>query len=249
LTIVKFREVIESLDHYGIIPVIIIDACYSGAAVSSRSTETLTTGMKKEIRTVGGKYAFLCSCNDRQTTTTTSEGGDFTLSLLRALNDGDYGKKRPYISISDIEDNIIKEVRDANLNNSPKIIIGDSLPDIPIYCNVKCETQKHKLSGALAKILLKLWDESPNSPCKNDDILTSLGRGAYGNKSKLSYSPWSLIEKVGVNKIKLTDRGRQLMSGVISVPETIEQDPFTSDYKASPMSKKVIFSNGTFTHQ
>ncbi|MBA3699234.1 MAG: caspase family protein [Planctomycetes bacterium] len=249
LTVVKFSELMETFDLFQVTPIFIIDACYSGAVAGIHPSESTIASMKREIKIVGGRYALLCSCNERQTTSTTTDGGDFTRSLVNAVKNNLYGSQKPYISISDIEDHLRRELESSGLNNIPKIVLGDSLPDVAICRNPQFQSRKYRLSGRLLSVLTFLWNGGNHRTARNDEILNEFGPGAYANNNKLSYGPWSLAKKTASGSgMTLTENGIKLMSGEISVHEVILKDPFSSAYFPDPAARKISFINNQFAH-
>lgn len=91
LSVVKFSEILQSVNTANVIPVIIIDACYSGIAgrfLEVPSIEAIST-IQNRIHTVAASsYALLCSCSELEPSMDTLEGGVFSNHLVEIITDG-----------------------------------------------------------------------------------------------------------------------------------------------------------------
>jgi hypothetical protein len=91
LSVVKFSELLHSLSIVNVMPVIIIDACYSGIAgrtLNIPAVEAISS-MQHEVHSkYASSYALLCSCTDNQTSVDTSFGGVFSRCLYELANEG-----------------------------------------------------------------------------------------------------------------------------------------------------------------
>jgi uncharacterized caspase-like protein len=70
LSVVKFSEILSSLNPGNIIPVIIIDACYSGIAgkrLTIPPVEAISTIQNRVYTMSASSYCLLCSCSELDT--------------------------------------------------------------------------------------------------------------------------------------------------------------------------------------
>ena len=87
-TVVKFSDILESLSVMGVIPVIIIDACYSGVAgkVLIPPHDAIVQIHNGIRRSAASNYALLCSCSEFQSSSDSPKGGVFSRLLFQIIN-------------------------------------------------------------------------------------------------------------------------------------------------------------------
>jgi len=86
-------------------------------------------------------------------------------------------------------------------------------------------------------ILLALWnDGSPLALSPKEILEKTSSVGAYGNHSKLSFSPWDLVIDDENGKRKLTQRGIQFVNGQLDLPKTINENKNTRVCSIAPGS-------------
>ena len=99
----------------------------------------------------------------------------------------------------------------------------------------------------LVAVLQVLWNNGQAQALRPSQIADqSGGKGAYGNHSKLSYSPWNLVETVPGSKPRLrrlSERGIEFMKGNLAVPRDIVHDSATNLYVEKPGSDAVAIED------
>jgi hypothetical protein len=240
LTVLRFRDLIDSLRVMNITPVIIIDACYSGIVGSAIDISTSTTigNMQREItRQNASNYALLCSCSDRQVSIGNNNGGIFSQAIYNVLNEGlsTHRPEKSVVYLQDIFPQLINRVNSLATDSTPQLFLGETIPGIPFVKNVGYTPQSYRFQPYLAEIITSLWNEGNEREFSRDEILSNIGRGAYGNHRKLSFIGWSLLEdNPQSGKRRLTEKGRQFAQGKIKIPDEVIYDSIINDYIASP---------------
>jgi hypothetical protein len=126
LSVVKFSEILQSLNTASIIPIIIIDACYSGVAGKSLevpSIEAIST-IHDQIHTVAASsYALLCSCSELEPSIDTSSGGIFSNQLAEILVEGmDKSDNGSILTLQDVFDKLSEKVLSTGIDTVPDCI-------------------------------------------------------------------------------------------------------------------------------
>jgi hypothetical protein len=247
LSAVKVSELLQSLNIANVIPVVIIDACYSGIAGKSLTIPAIDAiaGIDREIQSIAASsYALLCSCADFQSTIDTSLGGVFSRLLVDVCNQGiaEKNKNPQYLSLSEIFPELKEMAQQLNKDAFPKLYLGQTLPNFSLVANTLFQVPKKRrytLSPSYVHILEVLWEKGKDG-LSPDEIRELCGNGAYGNHNKLSLEPWRLVENVENSRNrKLTQRGIQFLANKLSVPKTIVQDPQTQKTTAAENSALV----------
>ena len=91
LSVVKFSEFLSSINIANIIPVVIIDACYSGIAGKQLLIPPIEviSNMQHQVHSIAASsYALLCACSANQTTIDSSTGGVFSHYLVDVASQG-----------------------------------------------------------------------------------------------------------------------------------------------------------------
>jgi hypothetical protein len=89
-TVVKFSDLLATISIMGIIPIVIIDACYSGSAGSALISphEAISTMHNEIEKTNASNHALLCSCSDLQSSLDSPTGGLFSRCMFEVINTG-----------------------------------------------------------------------------------------------------------------------------------------------------------------
>ncbi len=99
--------------------------------------------------------------------------------------------------------------------------------------------KKIRFTKYLKKIIDLAYNNGFIYKLSRQDLLDTLGQGAYANHSKLSLSPWDLwIEDQDDNMLYLSDRGIFFAKGEISIPQEIHLDVH-NNYIAAPNTRWV----------
>ena len=250
LSVVKFSEILSSLNPGNIIPVIIIDACYSGIAgkrLTIPPVEAIST-IQNQVHTMSASsYGLLCSCSELDTSIDTASGGIFSKYLVEILSEGFPSSEinSHELTLQDIFPKLNEKVLGYSGDTIPRLYLGPTLPKLPLAHNSQFKARKLPLTPQYIKILEALWNNGNERILSPEEISQLCGKGAYGNHSKLSLEPWGLVENVDDNpkKRRLTLRGKQFIQNKLSVPRTIVQDPQTKKATAAENSILVNYKN------
>ncbi len=246
LTVLKFSDLISSLSVMGVTPVVIIDACYSGAAGSAIISPNDAIGsIHQDIRkSAASNYALLCSCSEYQVSIDSLQGGVFSNLLFDVLSDGIPNSKNgtPSIELREVYKPLVELTEKGVYDAVPRLYIGDTLPSFPLVKNVRYVPQTYSLVGHLHRIIEVLWNEGNPRDLSPSEILELCGKGAYGNHQKLSLEPWRLVENApNSKKRRLTSAGKLFAEGKLMIPKTIEKDPNTDRWVVASGSVEIDF--------
>jgi hypothetical protein len=231
LSVVKFSEILSSINLSNVIPVFIIDACYSGIAGKALNIPPIEaiSNMQQQLHSFSASsYALLCSCSEYQTSTDTSMGGVFSHFLVDVASTGLSRDElnEPLLTLSDIFPKLNEKVLGYTGETIPRLYLGTTLPNFPFVINTKFAFRRYSLSPTYICILEQLWNNGQERDLGPDEISKLCGNGAYCNHNKLSFIPWQLVETISSSRRRrLTERGRQFMLGNLEVPKTVIQDP------------------------
>lgn len=248
-SLIKLSDLLDTLRIMNVSPVIIIDACYSGAAGKalrippSDAMNHIQQGISTKFAT---NYALLCSCSDRDVTQGNSEGGIFSTVIFDILRRGifDNSPYMPDLYLSTVFPKIVSSVHSLVVDSSPQLYLGETIPDLPLVRNAGFTPRRYRLVKYLGLIVSTLWNNGEEQELTKGDILRLLGRGAYGNHRKLSLPGWNLLEDNSIaHTRKLTDRGRQFAQGEIEIPNEVIYDPILRDYIESPDAIPISLAN------
>ena len=246
LSVVRFKDVVQTLAAVDVFPVFIIDACFSGLAASQGITSVIANMQADLVQYFANSFALLASSNSDTTSFETLFGGYFTSVLynlvMGGLND-EKGRQHPFITL----ENISKPIQEAMVKQGiplPKIYVGGDFPKVPLARNVAFRPDTIKFSPYFKKIIEYLWNGGNPREVTKEEILQQVGRGAYGNHQKLSYAPWALLEDGEKPKTRrLTPKGLMFAQGKISIPKEIIRDPVTWSWVAAPNAEEIYFDD------
>ena len=247
LSVLKFSELVASLLIADVIPIFIIDSCYSGIANNQlriSPSDAISDLRDKTHSIFASSYALLCSCADNQASIDTLNGGLFSSCLFEVAIQGFTKKEidKPRLTLKDIFPRIEQTILSATADNSPRLFLGPTLPEFPLLINSGYKIRSYSLSSTFIKILEALWNQGKEKELTIAEIGKIGGNSAYCNHNKLAFSPWSLIETVpGSKKKRLSARGRNFMKGQLQVPRKLMQDPKSGDIVPDPKTKKVSY--------
>ncbi len=245
-SLVKFSEILQTLNIANIIPVIIIDACYSGIAAKRLTIppiEAIST-IQNQIHTVAAStYALLCACSEFEPTIDTSDGGVFSNQINDILIQGEENNS-PTLTLHDVFNKLSESVLTISTTTTPRLYLGPTLPKFPIALNSKFKTKSLTMSPVYISILKALWNNGKPKSLTPDNIRDICGNGAYGNHNKLSLAPWQLVETTNKPKTrKLTKRGKLFMQNKLTIPLKITLDAKTKEWVPLNSTKQVKYSS------
>jgi len=236
LSVVKFSEILQSLNSAGVVPIIIIDACYSGIAgkrLRIPPIEAISMIQNQTHTVAASSYALLCSCSELEPSTDTPNGGIFSNQLTDILTEGlDKDELyEPILTLHDVFNKLAEKVLSNNIDTVPRMFLGSTLPKFPLSLNPKYKIDSISLSPFYVSILEALWNGGKERFLSPNEIDKICGKGAYGNHTKLALDPWQLVEAIPhTKKHKLTKRGKDFMQNTITIPRKITKDPKTKKW-------------------
>lgn len=247
-SVVKFSEILQSLNTVSVIPIIIIDACYSGIAgkrLQIPPIEIISTIQNQTHTVAASSYALLCSCSELEPSIDTPDGGVFSNQLASILTEGlDKGELyEPTLTLHDVFHKLSEKILSNNIDTVPRMFLGSTLPKFPISLNSKYKIKSLVLSPFYVSILKALWNNGEEKFLSPNEIDKICGKGAYGNHTKLALEPWQLVEPMPNTKThKLTKRGKDFMQNTITIPRKIAQDPKSKKWSAAQKTENVDIS-------
>lgn len=250
LSVLKFSDLLATLATADVIPTVIIDACNSGVtgwATSTGMTEAMGALHDDLHRSAGTTYALLCACSERHTAADDSNGGAFTSALVGVLEgglDGGFLRKRT-LSLSDAFAAIYRACEQVPDIGQPRLYVSPDLPAFEICKNVAYRRLAYSFSTYMKELIEELWNGGNPREMTLDQI-RAFGAAAYGNHTKLSYGPWSLVEDVPnatPRKRRLTSRGRRFARDSLRIPIEIEKDDAApTGFRATPGAQRIKIS-------
>jgi hypothetical protein len=246
MTAVSFSEILKTLWLKKVIPIFLIDACYSGAAGGSliAVVDQLMDELKGEIqRHYASSYALLCSAPNNQEVldNPNGDGGLFSASLVELAQTGinSRDKRSPTITLTKLFPCLRERIEQNTVGYTPILLLGPTLPEFSIFKNTYYRPLEYRLQPHLVAVLQALWNDGNLRELRPGQIadVTQL-KGAYGNHRKLSFEPWNLVETVS-NRRRLNGRGIAFMQGRLMVPRDVILDVQSQVYIEKPGSDLV----------
>ncbi|MBN2501478.1 MAG: caspase family protein [Anaerolineales bacterium] len=237
LSTVKYSELLRSIELANIIPIVMIDACYSGIAAGPhfiKPIDAITTMRDRLHSRFASDFALLCACSDEQFTKDTPYGGVFSQHLFTIALDGLPREEwnNPLLSLQAIFSRLNRKILGEAYEERPRLFMGPTLPNFPFVINTQFSLRSYSLTNILVNVLRVLWNNGNERELDPDEILEfTNNRSSYGNHNKLSLSPWKLVETIPNSRTrKLTQRGKDFMQGKLTVPYKVIEDPTSGDY-------------------
>ncbi|HLB50041.1 MAG TPA: caspase family protein [Anaerolineales bacterium] len=233
LSVLSFRSVIQTLATADIHPVFIIDACFSGAVVKAAGLD-ISVSMQDDLHTyVTGSYGLLCSSSSETLSVGSNSGSAFTQALFSVISEGLSDKQQrhwPFITLSGVATPLRERLERDGVPLS-RCYSGPQLPEVPIARNISFRPSKERFSPYMKRIVSYLWNNGSVREVIVDDLGRLVGKGAYGNHSKLSLKPWGLLEDGTKPKTRrLTRKGKLFAQGQRSIPRLIMKDPVSWEW-------------------
>ena len=177
MTAVRFTDIFSTLWLKKVIPVFIIDACYSGAAGGSLGVtfSQLVDDLKGEIqRKYASSYALLCSAptNEEVQDNPEGDGGFFSYSLAQIANDGieNVDRRSPVIYLEQIYHQLRYLAEQNTYSPIPMLFLGQTLPTFSIFENVFYHPLEYRLQPHLVAVLRVLWNDGNPQTLKPGQI-------------------------------------------------------------------------------
>lgn len=241
MSLIPFRDVVDTLAVQDVHPVFLIDACFSNSA---SAVPQLTSGvMNNQLQSASaGAYGLLCSSHNATASIDTPQGGAFTQAMcaIAAAGMADENRRRlPFMMLNDMGMRLREKL---TLEGYPlsRLHIGPELPPVPLIRNTKYRPLRESFTPYLKRIVTYMSNNGQAREVTLADIDKHVGKGAYGNHSKLSLPPWSLVENGdAVKSRRLTKRGVRFAGRKLRIPRVIFKDFVTDQWKAEPGSQQV----------
>ena len=188
MTAVSFTEILKTLWIKKVIPIFMIDACYSGAAGGALilTVDKLMDELKGEIqRHYASSYALLCSAPNNQEVmdNPNGDGGLLSASLVKLAQSGinSRDKRSPTITLTKLYPIITEKSEQDSVGNTPILLLGPTLPDFSIFKNTYYRPLEYRLQPHLVAVLRALW---------NDGNLRELRPGEIADATQLKRCLW-----------------------------------------------------------
>ena len=191
-----------------------------------------------------GSYALLASSSIETQAFETALGGYFTMVFHSITLNGlesETGRHDPFLTLENmsaaLQDRLSKDGHPLS-----RCYIGPDLPRVPIAKNLRFRPATEKFVPYMKRIVEYVWNNDNPRTITTDELLTSVGKGAYANHSKLSLEPWGLLEDCSDNSTRrLTDKGILFARGEIAIPQLIIKDSITWGWIPEPNTKMIKY--------
>jgi hypothetical protein len=246
LSVVKFKDIVETLSLFHVDPVIVIDACYSGQ--TGTRIETTINQMKRDIQAeTGSNYALLCSSSKTEVSYESADGGLFSKTLVDIATEGmghtatDRGKE--CVTLTELYPAIAQRLEQESFDIKPTLHIGGTLPNFGFVKNTQYNPVVYTFNLGFKRILNIFWNNGNHREYTTEELRLK-GGTEQTTYSKLSYLPaWGLIEKPGRGRGRLTQRGIEFIEGRIKIPYEIRKTSEQGRYVALEGTRQVSFSD------
>lgn len=235
-SVIRLSDVLKTLTIMNVIPVLIIDACFSGIAgkllINTRNNamDIIKNNLNEEY---GLNYALFCSCSSRYETYENKHGGFFTQCFIKSIQEGNKQNKRnEYLTVVDIYLLLKSITRKETFEIYPQLFLGEAFADIALVRNIEYQPIIYRFDNTLKSIIHLLWNQGEIRDLSRKEIQQLAGSGAYGNHSKLSYGGWNLVDdNPKTKKRRLTKKGIEFASGNLKIPEEIIKNVENNKYE------------------
>jgi len=246
LSILSFRDIVQTLSSVDIHPVFIIDACFSGSTAQTFRTN-INAVLQDDLHTyAAGSYGLLCLSNAETPSVDTDDGGVFTKAICSIVSEGLSDQRQrhwPFLTIRGIRSPLQEKLTREGYP-LPRCYVGPDLPEIPIAKNKLFKPQSEYFAPYMRRIIEYIWNKGTLREVTIAQLRDVEGLGAYGNHRKLSYAPWALLED-GQRKRsrRLTRKGERFARGKVRIPERIIKDPVSWKWVAAPGTKRILITD------
>jgi hypothetical protein len=245
LSVVSFIDVVQTLSAADVLPIFIIDACFSSSTAPQGSSSVSSAMQDSLHRYHAGSYGLLASSSPDDLSFDSGFGGLFTRALHSIVINGledDVGRHLPLLTLSDLSSPLQSYLAEAGYP-LPRSYLGPDLPRTPIAKNAKFQPNSETFTPYMKNIVGYLWNNNNPKEASISEFI-NLGPGAYANHSKLSYPPWELLEDGSSNSVRrLTERGKKFAKGERQIPRRIIKDPISWEWVADPDTDLIFISD------
>ena len=246
LSVVKFKDIVETLSLVHVDPVIIIDACYSGQ--TGARIDTTMEQMKRDVQAeTGSNYALLCSSSKTESAYESLDGGLFSKTLVEIASDGigqtatDRAKR--LITLTELYPSIAQKLEQESYEVKPTLHIGGTLPSFGFVKNARYNPVVYGFNAGFKRILNIFYNDGNHREYTTEELRLK-GCTEQTTYSKLSYLPgWGLIEKPARGKGRLTQRGIDFIEGRRTIPAEIRKTQEPGKYVAVDGTRQISFSD------
>jgi hypothetical protein len=245
LSVLSFGDIIRTLATANVHPVFIVDACFSGR-IAPNTPSRLVESMHDDVHRVSARsYAILCACHSESAALDSPEGGRFTKALYDVAQKGLTDKtlsREPNLQLQHLSRPIAEKLeRDGHPLS--KLYVGPDLPEFPLLRNTKYKPRQESLTTDHKGILELLWNKGKPRAVPLSQFSEEINQGAYCNHSKLSETPWNLVEDAdNARSRRLTKDGILFVQGKHKVPLKIELNS-KNEWHPAPGARLVAFTD------
>lgn len=246
ISVVKFKDIIETLSLVHVDPVIVIDACYSGQA-GARISTTIDQ-MKRDIQAeTGSNYALLCSSSKTEVSFESVDGGLFSNTLIDIAINGightTLDRSKEFLTLSELYPAIAQKIEQESFDIKPILYVGGTLTNFGFIRNTQYNPIVYSFSAGFKRILNIFWNEGIPKEYTTEELRLK-GCTEQTTYSKLSYTPgWGLIEKPSRGRGRLTQRGKDFIVGKIKIPYEIKKATKEDKYIALEGTRQVSYDD------
>jgi hypothetical protein len=242
-SLVPVNELFLAISAVKATPMIILDACYSGSAITQmkKTLDSMAANLQKEHASA---YGIFSSCRTNETSFDLTNSGLFSNILQNISSTGKKKVKSSYLSLLDIFEDIRLELEQSAFDMNPLLLLGDTFPVFPWVKNVAFKPLKETMIPSYVNILRYLWNNGNPQMRTTQEMSQTLRTGGYGNNRKLMLEPWKLLTTyTGQRTRMLTSRGVAFMKGEIAIPKTIVKDDLSETWKALEGTPDILISD------
>ena len=242
-SLVPINEIFLTVSAVKAIPMIIVDACYSGSAINQmkKTLDSMAANIQKEHASA---YGIFSSCRTNESSFDLDNSGLFSKVLLKISSIGKKKVKSSNLSLVDIFEDIRLELEQSAFDMNPLLLLGDTFPLFPWVKNVAFKPLEETMILSYVNILRYFWNNGNPQIRTTQEISQSLRTGGYGNNRKLMLEPWNLLTTHNGKLTRmLTPRGIAFMKGEIAIPKTIVKDDQSGNWKPLKGTPNVYISD------
>lgn len=240
-SVVTIREIVQAISAADSYATLILDSCFSGAAVSSFSGQIGGTLYSDIYNHSGTSFSLFTSSSKDKASWGNSNGGFFSQAVFKTLEEGlagSLGVHQEFLTTLDIS-GPVKKSMEIDGHSSPRIYIDEEGPSIPLTKNLKYKPTKFSIDKKLCELLKFMWNTGNPREIVAEDVDRNWGKGAYANYRKLAYPIWGLISGKHGSANRLTQNGIAFVRDDAEIPKTILRDPARDVWVADPKAKMV----------
>ena len=215
-SVLRLGDVVDSLRMAECYPILVIDACFAGAAVNQIDPDDIPDHIfKTNFKKGGTRYELLCSCSAIDPAVDKPDGGVFTRAIHAVAAKGIKGNDE-LLTAHQLQERASRQL--IRIGHPVPRYYNDSTR-LLVCRNLAFQEQKERFAPYMANIVRYAWNGGEPRQITIELIRKRLGMGAYGNHNKLKLDPWALLENGTKSRSRrLTNRGKSFASGALKIP-------------------------------